>query len=1131
MKRLLHSLLLVLAIIATTTGVARSAEYSQPQVRLPLMSNAPAIDGQVNTEEWSGADRMERFGRPAPLSPQEASFWIGATEKELFIAVVSETPPGGKLLARTAPPPDESDAQNFLDDSVEIVLDPWRRGPAEKREIYHAIFNSRGAIYDMSYAAKGAQPWRGHWRIGTKVIGDRWHLELAVPWSDFDITEVAGRALGVRIGRNWQQSIEPVQTEWSPLGGAYLAPETMPLVTFDAAAPVVQTQQLQDPQKRTLHFQVTVFNPHQTPLAIKALLEADPADSPLARQEQTLSVAPGETKNVELDAPFIAPHEEIVSRILVTSSNGATVYYRRDWSWKLERPEIVWRVDKAERQKFGVRFAYYPSSNRMKVKVDLSGSEERAKVRAVNLAVRKKADPKSIVTTVMPALQKDATQLDGWQLPALEEGEYELVATLEGVQVAPQVLPFVRHRFEWEGNTLGKSDALIAPFTPIKVQGQTVGTILREHEMNGLGLWNQVTADGKKLLKAPMRLEVKIGGRVLPAQGQPLKFSEQKATRAVAQAQWVAGALNGSTQSEWDYDGLMKSTFTLQPGAQTIESLTLIIPLDNAQMPLLHTQTDGTRINYSGSTPDGTGRVWDGSKAARDEIIGDYVPYIWLGNAERGFSVSGENDKGWITDSKTPHQEIVRGEDGTLELRLNLISKPAKLDAARQIEIGFQATPVKPLPENWRLWTIWGWEPKWKTRVPGSFQQTFLASCWQWGALTPSDDIFPRNRDFRIYDQFAKTRRTGEYNKGFLEEWLKGYPAPFDENVAKYRNSLNSAFLQLQRKPQSVLPYTNARGVRLDTFEGQTFLDEWHREEFSRRDKKFGETTTYDMEPVASYRDYALYYYKKMLDTFADTIYFDDVFLQANFDTIGTQAYTLPDGRIQPSVGLWSMRELIRRTAILEHEMGKPNTIMAHTTNRQVAPMQAFAATQLSWENNAGDKPFQERFSRAYIQAESIGRQTGAVPFALGLVNGSDPAKLDFARRSGSGVLLTHEIKTIDNWSDYWQGYDRLLQFGYGTPQARVFNYWQQNYPAQISGGETSSLLLSKPGSALIVVCDYGKGGDFKLQLDAAKLGLTGKLTATDMETGTLLETNSKNEILFPLAQYDFKMILVSANP
>jgi hypothetical protein len=211
--------------------------------------------------------------------------------------------------------------------------------------------------------------------------------------------------------------------------------------------------------------------------------------------------------------------------------------------------------------------------------------------------------------------------------------------------------------------------------------------------------------------------------------------------------------------------------------------------------------------------------------------------------------------------------------------------------------------------------------------------------------------------------------------------------------------------------------------------------------------------------------------------------------------------------------------------------MGKPNAIMAHTTNRQVAPMQAFAATQLSWENNAGDKPFQERFSRAYIQAESIGKQTGVVPFALGLVQGSDPAKLAFARRSGSGVLLTHEIKTIDNWSDYWPNYDRLLAFGYGTAQAKVWNYWQENYPAQISGGETSSLLLSKPGSALIVVCDYGKGGDFKLQLDAAKLGLHGKISATDMETNARLQISENSEVLFSIPQYDFKMILINTKP
>jgi hypothetical protein len=729
----------------------------------------------------------------------------------------------------------------------------------------------------------------------------------------------------------------------------------------------------------------------------------------------------------------------------------------------------------------------------------------------------------------MPALQKDVTQLDEWKLPVLAEGEYELVVTLDGIKAEPQVLPFVRHKFAWEGNTLGKSDIVVPPFTPITVNGQNVGTVLREHAMNGLGLWNQVTADGKKLLKAPMRLEASVGGRVLPAQGQPVKFSEQKATRVVAQAQWSAGALQGSTLSEWDFDGVMKSTLTLQPTSETVDSLTLIVPLDDAQMPLFHEATDGLRFNYAGSTPKGSGVVWDGSKAARTSIIGSYVPYIWLGGQERGLAVFGDNDKGWITDDKIPCQQIVRNADGTLELRLNLVSTPSKIDAARQITLGFQATPVKPMPENWRLWTVGA---RSDVNPSGSYHQGFLGSGWYWGTLTAAGDIYPRDEDFSIYEKFVETRKTGEIDQAFIEKWLAGYRQPDITTPENRRNHINGGFNQMKSQPDAILNYTNARGVRFDTPEGQTFLDEWNREAFSKREWPYGGATYYDLNPGASYRDYATYYYKKMYDTFGDAIYWDDVFLQSDFDTIGTDAYVRSDGNIQPSAGLWDMRALLRRAMIFGQEEGKINGNMTHMTNTAIAPIIGLGRTQATWEDRPGDTDFQDRFSRDYIQAESIGRQFGNVPIVLNLIRGTDQARLDWAYRTSAAVMLTHELKP---WGKkygkpdaFWNNYDRLTAFGYGAPPVKVWNYWQSDYPAQISG-ETSSLLLSKAGSTLLVVCDYGEGGDFKVRLDAGVLGLKGKLSAKDAESGATLAVSTNGEISFNLKKHDFKVIEIAA--
>jgi len=166
--------------------------------------------------------------------------------------------------------------------------------------------------------------------------------------------------------------------------------------------------------------------------------------------------------------------------------------------------------------------------------------------------------------------------------------------------------------------------------------------------------------------------------------------------------------------------------------------------------------------------------------------------------------------------------------------------------------------------------------------------------------------------------------------------------------------------------------------VRLDTREGQTFLDEWHRDAFTTRIWPFGSGPAYDLNPGESFRDYALWYYKKMLDTFADAIYWDDTFMQSCFDVVGTEAYELPDGRIQPSSGLFDMRELIRRTAVLQHELGRTGRVnMPHMTNTGIAPILSFAGTQLSWEDKNG-----ARITRTDGPVSTPGRKPSAASMA-----------------------------------------------------------------------------------------------------------------------------------------------------
>lgn len=224
--------LLVITALTCTVGprvVAdeESEELRMPQVRLPLMKTAPTIDGFIAAGEWSGAARMERFcsmnrQRHGALTGGEAAYWVGCDGEKIYVAVVSETRPGGVLTSKVRPAPEGGDARTFIDDSVEMVFDPpWEEAGGEPRRMYHAIINANGAIYDQAHlAGGGGTAWRADWEIANVVKGNRWRFECAIPLSDLGVQmPVMGKPFGIRLGRNWNRTVESRQTQWAPAAG------------------------------------------------------------------------------------------------------------------------------------------------------------------------------------------------------------------------------------------------------------------------------------------------------------------------------------------------------------------------------------------------------------------------------------------------------------------------------------------------------------------------------------------------------------------------------------------------------------------------------------------------------------------------------------------------------------------------------------------------------------------------------------------------------------------------------------------------------------------------------------------------------------------------------------------------
>ena len=133
---------------------------------------------------------------------------------------------------------------------------------------------------------------------------------------------------------------------------------------------------------------------------------------------------------------------------------------------------------------------------------------------------------------------------------------------------------------------------------------------------------------------------------------------------------------------------------------------------------------------------------------------------------------------------------------------------------------------------------------------------------------------------------------------------------------------------------------------------------------------------------------------------------------------------------------------------------------------------------------------------------------------------------MDWVSRTQFGVAAVHEIKI---WRPGCSGeigkvYRILYAWGYGADDCRAFAYWEPGQPVSVRGGNVKPLALSRPGKAMILITDFGNGGDLTVTPDLKAMGLKSAFTAKDAQIGASLPL-AGNKVTFPLARRDFRMI------
>lgn len=1115
-------LLAAMLSLATQAGAAWS---------IPFISGpGPQVDGLIDADEWGEALQITGlYGGNGVLEDREARVWIASDGEHLYLAVQSELPHEGGLLARAQPVGERNRPQVYYDDNVEIWLDPAPHH--SQKPVFRLAVNPRDAVYtSLGGRTDGfknlAEGWRRGWQIASRTTDTHWELEAVFKLAAVGLTiDHLQAGIGLSVLRNWQQPkargmlAEPLPAVDGPV---------LPGIRWSQDGVVPRITALRPSDRAGVNLSVELLNPTPRPQTININLYHQASENPPFELNETYTLPPGGREEILVEEGFNTGYCQ--SNISLGINDEIT--FERRFDWYIERPVRLWTAARESLDAVRLDFGFYPYFGKVKARLDVGALNARSNVSGAELKVLD-ASGVVIAAEYFPPFANYQSEFI-MDLPELEGGDYQVVATLQGEGLPSGEITdrFTRQFFEWEHNTLGITDEVVPPFTPMKVDGRRISTVLRDHALGDLGLWDQVISDGRPILAGPMYFDIEVAGKRYQTEViEPVRFSQTDKHKVAYTSRWQAGPLRGRIVAEHEFDGVLKIELDLeQQGDALVDKLDLVIPLRSDIARLMHPVTTGTRRHYAGYVPAGEGLLWQSSEAHRRALPGTFVPYIWVGDESRGLAWFAESDRDWIFDDIQSTHRLYRDGD-QIVLRVSFVTRPAPLDRPRQIVFGLQATPTKPMPEepvNWR-----NWQQRASDKfVERNFNVFFLAGSATWGTAGGANFVYPRDRDFSIFELLRDTRETGQRDLQREQLWLDGDDID-DGRFDSRRSHILWGLRAMESQPDAVVPYTNPRGAVVNP-EFITFQDEWNSNAYASRrwhEPIRGRSSggTYVMTPTRSFQDYEIWYFKKMLETFADAIYYDCLYLRQNHDLV-TGAYLADDGTLRPSADIWQLREYLRRIQTLTWQMGRNwLTSMSHMTNTQIAPTNTWAGINLEWEIGYSMRTFQDRFSRDEIRTTAIGKQTGSVPQVLGTTGirgAATPEHEALVRRSLAGVSAVHELKDIRSAGDVsGEVYGRLFDFGYGLPECRVFRYWDEDFPVSIEGLDAASLLLVNDGAALILVVDYGDGGEAIVRIDPRELGLPPGGHFVDLESGKRLPAAGDFGFYIELPRHDFKMV------
>jgi len=682
---------------------------NNPTMIIPHGTTTPAIDGKVSAKEWESAVVTTGFTSLAQkvFAPAQTRVRALYDEEALYLAMESALPERVKKdLAMTAgitgmlrQTRDRFDTDVDGDDAMEVnVMPQWPSDSPYPLGMWHRlVVNGLNTHYDYTVSDQNiiSLDWNPRWDSASTLDSDGWHVELRLPFAAFGVAAPRpGERWGLNFIRIWQ-ALQSGRDAWC------LAPAGVPGYRFAVApvqfglpdAPVVQLTDWGPLNDNLFALRGRIINPGEKPMTAQLHLTSDSGE---VRESKKIELKPGASALVEFNGRLQEPATTMLT-FEVTDADNKTTWFRS-------------QVPVTIRQVLEITSAHYPSAGIFKVMVD-AGRLRQTPLDELSLAITMRDGQGKAVLPV-----KRLSPLPGYTCEAeldvrpLKPGKYQAqcVIAAKGEPVAEKFIAYEKlPPPEWLNNTIGITDKVPKPFTPLRREGDTILCWGREYRYEGKLFPAQIISQGGRLLSRPIELLLTDNeGRTWSSTsvGARVKWSKATDFRIEFERSCLLGEVAVSTLCWVECDGFLWTTLKLPACKRTVRKLLVRVPLTKEWSEYINPY-DYSTVNTGKLKPEG----WKGGGQP-----------LWLGNGTGGFQFTCETLAPCRLQTDTSPLQVIVGENENL-LQLTLIDTSTKLDKPFEVAWGWVATPTRPRTSGYRGWATgncdispgyqWYWPP------------------------------------------------------------------------------------------------------------------------------------------------------------------------------------------------------------------------------------------------------------------------------------------------------------------------------------------------------------------------------------------------------------------------------------